>query len=243
MTQTDSLNKESKYFCTEDNFKKSFLDTYQREFGFTISDRNIMVDDIRVRGIGAFKELKQFDKITEKCETEPKSEERVDCYFDEFGYLETPIYLMANLHFGQRLSGPSIIIDPNFTVLIEPNCSAFITERGNILIEVDKTNTNIISTNLDPIQLSIFSHRFMSIAEQMGRVLQRTSISTNIKERLDFSCALFGPSGGLVSNAPHIPVHLGSMGKAVEFQLQYLKDNISPGDVILTNHPMAGGLK
>ena len=85
------------------------------------------------------------------------------------------------------------------------------------------------------------SHRFMSIAEQMRSVLQRTATSTNIKERLDFSCALFGPDGGLVSNAPHIPVHLGSMQRAVQFQLSHLGDNIDPGDVILSNHPIAGG--
>ena len=88
--------------------------------------------------------------------------------------------------------------------------------------------------------LSIFGHRFMSIAEQMGRVLQRTSISTNIKERLDFSCALFGADGGLVSNAPHIPVHLGAMQQAVQFQLSQGIE-INSGDVLLSNHPVAGG--
>jgi len=97
------------------------------------------------------------------------------------------------------------------------------------------------SIPLDNVQLSIFSHRFMSIAEQMGRTLQRTSISTNIKERLDFSCALFGGDGGLVANAPHLPVHLGAMQEAVKFQLKLLGDDWKEGDVIVTNHPQAGG--
>ena len=79
-----------------------------------------------------------------------------------------------------------------------------------------------------------------SISEQMGRILQRTSISTNIKERLDFSCALFGPDGGLVSNAPHIPVHLGAMQSTVRYQMTTLGDDLHPGDVILANHPQAG---
>eukprot|EP00126_Sphaerothecum_destruens_P007931 Sdes_comp20033_c0_seq1m12819 len=90
------------------------------------------------------------------------------------------------------------------------------------------------------IQLSIFSHRFMSIAEQMGRTLQRTAISTNIKERLDFSCALFGPDGGLVANAPHIPVHLGAMQEAVKYQIAHAQ-GYSDGDVFVSNHPQAGG--
>ena len=247
MTRTDSLSKESTCFCTEDNFKNSFLKHYRQQFGFTIGDRNILVDDIRVRGVGSYKDLiTQLDQTSsERCESPPEIEEMVDCYFEQGGYLSTPIYLMRRLRFGHQIRGPAIIIDDNFTVLVEPECRAELTSRSNILIEVSPSGHQgegqNVSTSLDAIQLSIFSHRFMSIAEQMGRVLQRTSISTNIKERLDFSCALFGPEGGLVSNAPHIPVHLGSMGKAVEFQLQYHKDDLSAGDVLLTNHPAAGG--
>ncbi|GAA6038543.1 hypothetical protein JCM8097_004622 [Rhodosporidiobolus ruineniae] len=93
----------------------------------------------------------------------------------------------------------------------------------------------------DPILLSLFSNRFMSIAEAMGRALQQTSISTNIKERLDFSCAIFSPQGDLIANAPHLPVHLGSMSFAVRYQQNLLKDDLHEGDVILTNHPVAGG--
>lgn len=94
---------------------------------------------------------------------------------------------------------------------------------------------------VDPIKLSIFSHRFMSIAEQMGRTLQKTSISINIKERLDFSCAIFSPDGELVANAPHVPVHLGSMSYAVKYQHSLHKGNMRPGDVLVSNHPEAGG--
>lgn len=94
---------------------------------------------------------------------------------------------------------------------------------------------------LDPIELSIFGHRFMSIAEQMGITLQKTSASTNIKERLDFSCALFDPQGNLVANAPHLPVHLGSMQEAVRFQIKTLGSSWQEGEVLLSNHPLAGG--
>merc|ERR1719239_8262 len=102
--------------------------------------------------------------------------------------------------------------------------------------ETEIESENIEEKVADPVLLSIFGHRFMSIAEQMGRVLQRTSISTNIKERLDFSCALFGPDGGLVSNAPHIPVHLGAMQETVQYQLKY-GPQFHPGDSLLSNHP------
>ncbi|GCB75200.1 hypothetical protein scyTo_0019737, partial [Scyliorhinus torazame] len=127
------------------------------------------------------------------------------------------------------------------TILIEPDCTADITQHGDIKITIGSGKAHAIGPKLDTIQLSIFSHRFMSIAEQMGRILQRTAISTNIKERLDFSCALFGPAGGLVSNAPHIPVHLGAMQETVQFQINHLGDDLKEGDVILSNHPSAGG--
>lgn len=137
------------------------------------------------------------------------------------------------------------------TILVELNCEACLTESGDVCLTVGSDRSCILGTELNTVQLSIFSHRFMSIAgtpaeerirtgcnivqrrdifelcfhpfvftEQMGRVLQRTSISTNIKERLDFSCAVFGPDGGLVSNAPHIPVHLGAMQETVQYQVR-----------------------
>lgn len=100
---------------------------------------------------------------------------------------------------------------------------------------------SIVDVPLDPIELSIFGHRFMSIAEQMGMTLQKTAVSTNIKERLDFSCAIFGPDGNLIANAPHLPVHLGSMQEAVRFQVQTLGESWKEGEVILANHPSSGG--
>jgi 5-oxoprolinase (ATP-hydrolysing) len=149
--------------------------------------------------------------------------------------------MMNELKAGDKIEGPGIIMDKLSTILVEPNCHAEITLKGDIRIKIGTSTARKVGVELDAIQLSIFSHRFMSIAEQMGRILQRTSISTNIKERLDFSCAVFGPDGGLVSNAPHIPVHLGAMQEAVQYQLKALKGDLRSGDVILTNHPCAGG--
>ena len=119
-------------------------------------------------------------------------------------------YNLSDMRFGDIIEGPAVIIDKNCTIVVEPGCRAYVTEDGDVEIDVEELKQIKESGDtVNSIHLSIFSHRFMSIAEQMGSVLRRSAISTNIKERLDFSCALFGPDGGLVANAPHIPVHLG----------------------------------
>ena len=229
-----------------EDFRDAFFKKYKSEFGFVLKNRKIFVDDIRVRGVGhATCDLEAGDISQEEQKTPPEIE-TTKTYFKNHGWMDTPIHHLNNLSANSEpINGPSIIMNGNSTVVIEPNCSANITKSGNILINVDKLEKKLSDSDLcDPIQLSIFSHRFMSIAEQMGRRLQRTSVSTNIKERLDFSCALFGPDGGLVSNAPHIPVHLGAMQQAVRFQIKRVELGelqINKGDVILSNHPIAGG--
>ncbi|XP_055656321.1 5-oxoprolinase isoform X3 [Falco peregrinus] len=251
--------------CHAGDFQAAFTSRYLREFGFTIPDRPVVVDDVRVRGTGS-------SGIS--CETplapsgKPARVETVTrCYFEE-GYLETPVFLLEELACNHTIPGPAIIIDKNSTIVVEPGCTASLTSFGDVCIAIGSGRPRPIGPQLDAVQLSIFSHRFMSIAEQMGRILQRTAISTNIKERLDFSCALFGPDGGLVSNAPHIPVHLGAMQETVQFQvggspgspwhppgtpwgpaqpflvlpqIRNLGEDLREGDVILSNHPCAGG--
>uniref|UniRef100_A0A0K8SCA3 5-oxoprolinase n=1 Tax=Lygus hesperus TaxID=30085 RepID=A0A0K8SCA3_LYGHE len=221
------------------SFEKSFLQKYESEFGFTIPERPLLIDDIRVRAVGQTRLEKEA--TLPKSEKDPIPTTETNVYFEDTNYVSVPVFLLKDLSPGHVLPGPAIIIDGLSTLVIEPQCIATVTISGSILIKVGTNASKAIGTKLDSIQLSIFSHRFMSIAEQMGRILQRTSISTNIKERLDFSCALFGPDGGLVSNAPHIPVHLGSMKEAVQFQIGQLGNTIRDGDVILSNHPKAGG--
>ncbi|XP_053198378.1 5-oxoprolinase [Scomber japonicus] len=224
--------------CRAGDFRSAFTERYLKEFGFTIPDRPIMVDDIRVRGCGK-SGIKSVYK-TKMGHGQAKPVTMTKCYF-EGGYLDTAVYLWEELPCGHSIQGPAIIIDKNSTILVEPCCEACLTEGGDVCMTVGSDPHCALGTELNTVQLSIFSHRFMSIAEQMGRVLQRTSISTNIKERLDFSCAVFGPDGGLVSNAPHIPVHLGAMQETVQYQIRSLGGNLKEGDVILSNHPCAGG--
>lgn len=186
------------------NFMSAFLKRYQKEFGFTLENRVVIVDDVRVRGCGKA-EIPEEPDILDAKNVTPEPIKTSKVYFDGKWH-ETKLYLRENLLAGHKINGPSVIIDRLSTIVIEPNCKAEITKKGDIVISIeDNSQQKVIGVDMDPIQLSIFSHRFMSIAEQCGRVLQRTSISTNIKERLDFSCALFGNDGGLVSNAPHIP--------------------------------------
>uniref|UniRef100_A0A8D0A1F7 5-oxoprolinase, ATP-hydrolysing n=1 Tax=Sander lucioperca TaxID=283035 RepID=A0A8D0A1F7_SANLU len=202
--------------CLAGDFRSAFTKRYLKEFGFTIPDRAIMVDDIRVRGCGKSGIKSVYN--TKMGHGQAKPVTMTKCYFEE-GYLDTGVYLWEELPCGHSIQGPAIIIDKNSTILVEPCCEARLTEGGDVSMTVGSDPHCALGTELNTVQLSIFSHRFMSIAEQMGRVLQRTSISTNIKERLDFSCAVFGPDGGLVSNAPHIPVHLGAMQETVQYQV------------------------
>lgn len=221
------------------DFRATFLERYRSEYGFVLQGRRIIVDDVRCRASGRTDVPQEADIAA--ASGEPIVDGRRPVYFDGHGYVETPVYLRTEQGAGHRIRGPAIIIDALSTILIEPDCVAEITRRGDLRIEIGAGVRRVVGEQLDAVQLSIFSHRFMSIAEQMGRILQRTSISTNIKERLDFSCALFGPDGGLVSNAPHIPVHLGSMQEAVQYQLRLRGETLCDGDVLLSNHPQAGG--
>ncbi|XP_043270128.1 5-oxoprolinase isoform X2 [Venturia canescens] len=237
-----SPKRDSEYDTIEslkyEDFLTTFLERYRTEFGFTMPGRKILVNDVRVRGTGK-SEIPGEIEMSQVSE-EPRAEKTTLVYF-EGGYQKTKVFNMATLSHGQVVRGPAIIMDSLSTLIIEPDCTAAITSRGDVKIEIGEGVKSKITTELDAIQLSIFSHRFMSTAEQMGRILQRTSISTNIKERLDFSCAVFGPDGGLVSNAPHIPVHLGAMQETVQYQIKAFEGNFERGDVILANHPSAGG--
>ncbi len=167
--------------------------------------------------------------------------------------LQTPIFKLPELKTGDRIRGPALIVDATQTILVEPQSTATILldhvildlehdeEKSLYVGRGDIINLDTPLSKADPILLTVFGHRFMGIAETMGRTLQRTAVSTSIKERLDFSCAIFGPDGSLVANAPHIPIHLGSLSNAIIYQHNLWKGKLKPGDVLVTNHPEAGG--
>lgn len=227
------------------DFLSSFVQQHRREFNFTF-DRQVIVDDVRVRTVASANNvaekspLKQLKEATSK---EPPAPARhTDVYFDsKAGFQNTPVYHLQELRSGVKLLGPAVIIDETQTIIANTNATVHILDTC-VLIDLKLASSQVTcSSKVDPILLSIFGHRFMSVAEQMGRVLQKTSVSTNIKERLDFSCALFSPDGGLVANAPHVPVHLGSMQFAVRYQHKRWQGKLKDGDVLVSNHPVSGG--
>lgn len=223
----------------EDNdYIRAFKTQYLREFGFDL-DRKIIVDDIRIRFVhNASVEAENLNSIDPSKES-PQAQ-CINKVFLNDKWQEAPVYLFADLKFGMKIEGPALIIQDTATVVIERDCMAVMNEQGDLEIMIAPANPVKVYKQVieaDPIKLAIYSNRFMSIAEQMGRCLERTAISTNIKERRDFSCAIFDAEANLIANAPHQPVHLGSMGHAVKKQMLYMQ----PGDVILTNHPSMGG--
>ncbi|CCI48567.1 unnamed protein product [Albugo candida] len=225
------------------DFERAFVERYQNEFGFLMQSQSIRVDDVRVRAIISpeirIDESKHVEAVLSPHSTTP-------LYFeDERMWKDVDVYLHEDLMScrGAQARGPAIIMQGTATVVVEKEWTFIIQQNGDLLLESDsQSHSKAAHIEIDPIQLSVFSHRFMSIAEQMGRTLSQTSVSVNIKERLDFSCALFDATGGLVANAPHLPVHLGAMQQAVRYQLEFWKDDLVPGDVLVSNHPqLAGG--
>ena len=219
------------------DYASAFRAHHQREYGF-VPEADILIDDLRVRVVGHSDSLRKQPIPHAQQALTAIAQTRT---FFEGGWHETAVYDWQDLRAGHTVQGPALIIQDGGTIVIEPGCDAEVGPHGDVFINVEPPEATRLDEEADPIQLSIFNNLFMSIAEQMGRTLQRTSVSTNIKERLDFSCAIFSPDGGLVANAPHIPVHLGAMSEAVRAQVRMLDGKLNPGDVLVTNNPQAGG--
>lgn len=228
------------------NFLSSFESSHMREFGFKDKSRKVIVDDIRVRSSGSSNRIRERSYETDLRSLQLKpaqlgsTTKHIDVYF-EGGWRSVPAYSLDSLGPGSIVEGPAMIIDKTQTILVVPAARATVLERHVVIDTAAGTRKSVSASEVDPIQLAVFGNRFMSIAEDMGRTLQKIAISTNVKERLDFSCAVFDGQGSLTANAPHVPVHLGSMSRAVKIAMQRWEDNLFPGDVVATNHPIAGG--
>ncbi|PYI08427.1 hypothetical protein BO78DRAFT_441950 [Aspergillus sclerotiicarbonarius CBS 121057] len=229
------------------NMLHSFVNAHHQQFGFIPTDRQVFVDSIRVRAVGrgSFEPLSPETSLPIPAKdipadsTTPQSTTRV--YFSRLGWTSTPIYILKSIPLGHRVQGPALIVDETQTILVGPGSSAT-SKSDKLILDINTSKGHLISADtIDPVQLSVFRHRFMSVAEQMGRVLQQVSVSANIKERLDFSCAVFSPDGSLVANAPHVPAMIGSMAFAVRGQIDLWKGRLKAGDVLLSNAPEFGG--
>jgi 5-oxoprolinase (ATP-hydrolysing) len=194
----------------------------------------------RVEAIGRHRATPERALVPEHADLEPERSTRLFC---DGGWIDdVPVFERERLPPEVPLRGPAVVLEATGTLVIDPGFEARLDRFGRLHLE-DREGAPAsveLGSEVDPVQLEIFNNLFMSIAEQMGTVLQRTALSTNIRERLDFSCAVFDPDAGLVANAPHIPVHLGAMGESVR-AVRDAHPEPQPGDVFATNDPAAGG--
>jgi 5-oxoprolinase (ATP-hydrolysing) len=221
--------------------RAAFEAEHRRRFGFVSPEKRIVVAvfEVEAAGGGESAANARSDDAIARGAPPALTAARM---FTAGGWHDAPIYKRAELSSGMRVAGPAIIIEPHQTVVIEPGWRAEITSRGEIVMRrIAPRNRELASAKADPVLLEVFNNLFMSIAEQMGEALRNTSQSVNIKERLDFSCAIFDAKAQIVANAPHIPVHLGSMDRAVETIARENAGRMRPGDVYMINAPYNGG--
>ena len=205
-----------------------------------VSDRDLIVESIQLEAVGG---APAVDLLGGVADPTPVDSDRLGTYptFMEGDWRDTPFFDRTAMPPGSHVDGPAVLVEPNATTVVEPGWRARVTDRGDLVIDrVAPRHDPSIGTGVDPVQLEIFNNLFMNIAEQMGVVLENTASSVNIKERLDFSCAVFDPGGDLVANAPHIPVHLGSMSESIKSIITANPD-MAPGQVFVMNAPYNGG--
>ena len=221
---------------------KEFQEKYQKHYGIEVFTKELEISSLRVEVIGVPKKPKLSKSTFTSRQIEEKEAEDFEhkAYFGDKFY-STPIFMKEKISPGEYLNGPAIFIDKNSTIVVEPGFQAKMDGYHNILISCKTPSKISADMECTPMMLEIFHNIFRHIAEQMGVTLLNTAHSTNIKERMDFSCAVFDPYGNLVANAPHIPVHLGAMGETVRHILNKYRENIYPGDVFVSNNPYAGG--
>ncbi|MDY0885489.1 hydantoinase B/oxoprolinase family protein [Dongia soli] len=218
----------------------SFERAHLARFGFIDETRRLSIEAVSVEAIGGGAPAEEPEQSLSSAPAKPVAETR---FFSQGVWHEAAIYQRDTLFPGARLAGPSLLVEPHQTIVIEAGWEAEVTAKNHVVLNRTAAAQVApkIGTQADPVMLEVFNNLFMSIAEQMGLTLQNTAYSVNIKERLDFSCAIFDADGRLVANAPHMPVHLGSMDRSVESVIQAHEGNIQPGDVYVINAPYNGG--
>ncbi len=220
--------------------RAEFEAAHKRRFGFIAENKALVIDAVELETVGGGAgEGEAAGSIGEATEAQADRQTR---FYSQGAFHDASVVVRETMQRGQTVTGPAIIIEKNQTIIIEDGWQARLTEHDHVVLTRIKALPKrvAIGTEADPVMLEIFNNLFMSIAEQMGVTLQNTAYSVNIKERLDFSCAVFDATGNLVANAPHMPVHLGSMDASVATAI---RENpvIKPGDVFLINAPYNGG--
>ncbi len=240
------------------DLRAAFEERHRQRFGFVVPDERLVVERLVVEvgapapetsagGVRAA-ELPEAADSPEPCEWVPLW--LADAHGDGMGWRQVPLWRWELLAVGQRIAGPALVVEPTGTTVLEPGWDGRVLAGGELLLERQTPSAGAalagsIAGAVDPVRLELYNHRFSAIAEQMGERLRQCSRSVNIRERLDFSCALFDGAGRLVANAPHIPVHLGSMGDSVASLLAAVAAGtmppLAPGDAYAANDPFDGG--
>src|SRR5437660_815240 len=221
--------------------KSAFEAAHKSRFGFIDESKELVVEAVSVEAVGGG--AKFTEPVLSTTSAGLPSPARRTKFYSRGQWHEASVFTRGQLSPGAAVRGPAIIIEPHQTIVVEDGWRAQITAKDHLVLDrvVPLKRQSAVGTAADPVMLEVFNNLFMSIAEQMGVSLQNTAYSVNIKERLDFSCAVFAADSTLLANAPHMPVHLGSMDRAVETIIRENKSKIAPGDVYAINAPYNGG--
>ncbi len=224
----------------------AFADAHRRRYGFVVPEKALIVDAIAVEAILKSEIAPGLAPVSAPAAPSGKPIAKIALWAEE-RFRAAPVYRAGDLDPTAPIPGPAMILEATSTIVVEPGWRAAVAPGGLVLERYRLREAKAaIGTSVDPVMLEIFNNLFMSIAEQMGSTLEKTSHSVNIKERLDFSCALFDREGRLIANAPHMPVHLGSMGESVATVIRRNREDsgrstLKPGDVFVLNAPYNGG--
>ncbi len=229
-------------YGARDEMVRAFEAAYRTRYSFLMPDRGLIIEAVSVEAVGGSDAFAEPAPDSAPRTGPPQPADTVDVFTGGRRH-RTSVFRCEALRPGDRIDGPAVIAEANATTVVEPGWRAEVTRLDHLVLErvAPRPRTTAIGTNVDPVMLEIFNSLFMSIAEQMGFALANTAYSVNIKERLDFSCALFDPDGNLIANAPHMPVHLGSMGESITTVIRENRSTMRPGNVYVLNAPYNGG--
>ena len=219
-----------------------FEKRYAKAYGFLMPGRPLVIEAVAVEAIGKTQSAAD-EQPAFAARAGPLAAWKTNRIYTQGGFHDARVYDREDLRPGDEISGPAVIREQNATTVIEPGWRATLTVRDHLVldrVEIAR-RAHAIGTTADPVLLEVFNNLFMAVAEQMGVTLANTAYSVNIKERLDFSCAIFDCQGNLIANAPHMPVHLGSMGESVTTVIDRRSGSMQPGDVFVLNAPYNGG--
>lgn len=222
------------------DLKQEFDRQHRQQFGFISPEKSLIVELLSVEAYGGGQDVRGKPNNIYSDQIAAETTQEIYVHGE---YHLCPVIHRDQLKAKQRITGPAVILEDHGTNLVAPGWQAYLDPQNNLILErvEELKRAHAMGTNADPVMLEIFNNLFMSIAEQMGAVLEKVAHSVNMKERLDFSCALFDGNGNLVANAPHIPVHLGSMGASVKTIMVANQGRMKSGDNFLLNDPYNGG--